>query len=630
MRWKMSRAGIFNFWYYDDQEFHFSDGRLILRGSNGSGKSVTMQSFIPLVLDGDKRPWRLDPFGSRDRRIEYYLLGESDSGIHDRTGYLYLEFRHAKSGKTLTIGIGMRARRGISGIGFWGFAIQDGRRIGKDFFLYDEDHFRKYGEKIPLNRDKLAAQIGAGGKLVREQAAYRKLVNRVLFGFDEEESYQELLDLLIQLRSPKLSKDFKPSTIYQILTDALPPLKEEELRPLSEVLEDIDQINDTLDELAIHRKELERLNDVYTKYNEFLLYDVSKQLRSTHGEYEQKSQEADSIRDQLNRYRQRLSECQEQKEDAIEKEAQLATEIELLEQHEAIEKQKELDQAKLEKDELTGQLNATEQRIEEVVDRLNKNIEEEEETKASVDEQRTTVREHIEEMEAMSRDTEFYDHDLYHRRFVQAYRLDEGSWVAWKKDVSEHKEELQKALALAQNEEREKERVQEAEVKMSEAREERDERERTLRLKEKRLQEIMNDYEDRFYQWFQSLNTFPLSEETWREMLHLFSAYPDVSYTEIKMPVLNVYEKTKEKWFMEITELQHRQRLLQEEKTELEHELHEWKTKKDPEPERRKSREHYRNIRADNEDAIGAPLYACCDFNEELSEEEKATLNQNI
>src|SRR5690606_40518248 len=73
-RWRMNRAGLLNFWHYDEEVFELEDGRLILRGANGSGKSVTMQSFLPLVLDGDKRPHRLDPFGSRDRRIEYYLL----------------------------------------------------------------------------------------------------------------------------------------------------------------------------------------------------------------------------------------------------------------------------------------------------------------------------------------------------------------------------------------------------------------------------------------------------------------------------------------------------------------------------------------------------------------------------
>jgi len=64
-RWRLGRIGILNFWHYDEEVFELEGGRLILRGANGSGKSVTMQSFLPLVLDGDKRPHRLDPFGSR-------------------------------------------------------------------------------------------------------------------------------------------------------------------------------------------------------------------------------------------------------------------------------------------------------------------------------------------------------------------------------------------------------------------------------------------------------------------------------------------------------------------------------------------------------------------------------------
>src|SRR5699024_6305948 len=103
--------------------------------------------------------------------------------------------------KTITVGIGMRARRGIKNIGFWGFAIWDQRRIGKDFFLYDIDQYEKHGVKVPLQRDQFVRKLGEGGKMVREQAAYRSLVNQVLFGFEEEEAYQELLNLLIQLRA---------------------------------------------------------------------------------------------------------------------------------------------------------------------------------------------------------------------------------------------------------------------------------------------------------------------------------------------------------------------------------------------------------------------------------------------
>ena len=39
-------------------------------------------------------------------------------------------------------------------------------------------------------------------------------VNEHLFGYSDIDSYKDLLNLLIQVRSPKLSKDFKPTVIY--------------------------------------------------------------------------------------------------------------------------------------------------------------------------------------------------------------------------------------------------------------------------------------------------------------------------------------------------------------------------------------------------------------------------------
>lgn len=74
-RFKMNRMGFVNFWLYDEEIFTFEDGKLLLRGQNGSGKSITTQSFIPFILDGDRTPSRLDPFGSSDRKMEYYFWG---------------------------------------------------------------------------------------------------------------------------------------------------------------------------------------------------------------------------------------------------------------------------------------------------------------------------------------------------------------------------------------------------------------------------------------------------------------------------------------------------------------------------------------------------------------------------
>lgn len=60
-RFKMNRIGFVNFWLYDEEDFEFADGKLLLRGQNASGKSITTQSFIPFILDGDRTPSRLDP-----------------------------------------------------------------------------------------------------------------------------------------------------------------------------------------------------------------------------------------------------------------------------------------------------------------------------------------------------------------------------------------------------------------------------------------------------------------------------------------------------------------------------------------------------------------------------------------
>lgn len=624
-RWQMNRAGIFNFWYYDDQEFQLSDGRLILRGANGSGKSVTMQSFLPLVLDGDKRPWRLDPFGSRDRRIEYYLLGDVDSGIHERTGYLYLEFYHPAEKKTITVGIGLRARRGIKSLGFWGFAITDQRRIGEDFFLYDVDQYEKHGVKVPLQREKFVQQLGDGGKVVREQSGYRRLVNNMLFGFEDEDAYQELLDLLIQLRSPKLSKDFKPSTIYDILTEALPPLQEEELRPLSEVLEDMDQISDHLDELMIHRKEIERLDDVYTNYNQFLLYQVSEQVTSAKKEQDETRKTVEATRVSLTEIGDAIQEKTTDIGVAEEKRQDAETEHDLLTKHEAIEKQDELVQLKQQLTDVEGQMNSAERRQKDAQERHDNAAGEQQEHEMKLGGLRDELNEKMDTMESIARDAEFKDHDLFHRQWETAQRLEEGSWESWKRNVAEHRETLKEAHQLALRKRQAKERAQAAEREMSEAREERDGQEQVFREAEKWLEESVGAQEDGLLKWFQRLEKLPLSDESWRAMIHRLQSYPETPYRTIIEPANRVYEETRDEWKMSRLEMEHVIGHLKKEKNEIKAELEEWRQKKEPEPVRRDARVGGREKRIE-QGGKGAPLYALCEFRDNLAEDEKAAI----
>ena len=125
-RWKMNRIGFVNFWLYDNESFELEDGKILLRGQNGSGKSITTQSFIPFILDGDRTPSRLDPFGTSDRKMEYYFLGDGEK--EESTGYLYLEFKNEETNKYRTIAIGQSAHKGRP-MSFWGFVLLDERRI---------------------------------------------------------------------------------------------------------------------------------------------------------------------------------------------------------------------------------------------------------------------------------------------------------------------------------------------------------------------------------------------------------------------------------------------------------------------------------------------------------------------
>ena len=273
-RWQVHRAGILNYWYYDEAEFLFAGGRLMLRGSNGSGKSVTMQSLVTVLLDGVTQARRLDSFGSQSRRIEDYLLGEKEiSEVDERTGYLFFEYKREETEQYVTTGIGLHAKRGTGRVDFWGFVLENGRRVGKDFSLYHLGHDPETGKtvKIPLSRRELVHEVGADGQVVSSHSEYMALVNARVYGFREIGQYEELMRLLIQLRSPKLSRDFKPTVIYEILNASLPALTDEELRPLSETLANIEQTRLSLEQMGREEKAFAQLCQAYTAYNRSVL-----------------------------------------------------------------------------------------------------------------------------------------------------------------------------------------------------------------------------------------------------------------------------------------------------------------------------------------------------------------------
>ena len=272
-RWIANKFGLFDFWYYDEEEFELSNGKIIFRGTNGSGKSVTTQSFIPLLLDGDKRPNRLDPFGSSARKIENYLLLNEEE--NDKIAYLYMEFVKPSSNTYLTIGIGFRARRGKK-LDCWHFILKDGRRINKELKLYK----KREGKKFALTDKEFKNTLGEGNIYTTSPKEYMEKVNEHLFGYSDIDSYKDLLNLLIQVRSPKLSKDFKPTVIYEILKSSLSLLSEDDLRTMSEAMDNMDSLNNKLEELKKSRESAIKIRDSFNRYNLSELYNKSRNYYS--------------------------------------------------------------------------------------------------------------------------------------------------------------------------------------------------------------------------------------------------------------------------------------------------------------------------------------------------------------
>lgn len=625
-RWHLHRAGLLNFWDYDEADFRFSNGRLILRGSNGSGKSVTMQSFIPLVLDGDKRPWRLDPFGSRDRKIEYYLLGDGEH--HDRTAYLWLEFRLPQPERFLTVGIGLRGRQTSQTTAFWGFSLEDNRRIGYDFSLYRLDYSGEKEIKIPLSRAQLEQAIGQGGRVVTNTGDYRRLVNQLLFGFEDDAAYQELLDLLIQVRSPKLSKDFKPTTIYDILTSALPALEENDLRPLSEVLEDMDEISDRLDELRHHRKETEKLAEAYRQYNEFQLYTAASTVTSAHQEWMQQRERLHQCEQRLNDIVNRKEELEQEDHAERERLQQLERDEEVLTHHEALGKETELKRLKADHDKTGKQLIQTEKRRE-----RNRKLHDDAEVRREqaaqqVKEQEKAQTECIDELNELAGETSFPYSSSYH--YLWARDIPERTsvhWTSWQNDIAEYERIVLKAWQMAGDVAQQENEVKRLERELGEASRHRDERERFVSKKEKALEEGLEKYQNWLFEWRQTLEQLELKDTQFTDLLHRLSQYPDLPYDEVRAPMIAAYEQTLDRLSKEKAELETELEGHRKHYEELQQEWLEWRNLREPEPPVSEARKHSRLRRAAAGEG-GAPLYVVCDFQPHVTEAERAQLEE--
>jgi len=169
--------------------------------------------------------------------MEWNLL----MGTHsDRLGYTWLEFgrRDAEGVEHYTtLGCGLRAVAGRGSVDKWLFITT--KRIGRDLFLQSSN-------RQPLTLDRLKSELGEEGQVFPTAAAYREAVDKALFQLDTLR-YEALVNLLIKLRQPQLSRNLDEGKLSDALSEALPPLSNTVVADVAEAFRSLETDRNELD-----------------------------------------------------------------------------------------------------------------------------------------------------------------------------------------------------------------------------------------------------------------------------------------------------------------------------------------------------------------------------------------------
>ncbi|MFH9041922.1 TIGR02680 family protein [Streptomyces sp. NPDC017966] len=304
-RYRLHRAGIRNVWQYDHQEFTFGEGRMLLRGKNGAGKSKALEMLLPYLLDGDARA--LDATGTGRTTLAWLMLDGFTRT--NRLGYLWLEFtRTDEEGdeQRLTVGAAVRASQSTKTAKPFFFTTR--LRVGEDLDLAPAGH--------PLPVDRLKSLVGPEN--VTDRAVeHRARVARDLFGLTDPARYRNLLHLLHRLRRPTIGDRIDSGGLVQVLAETLPALDDEVVEKVARGLDDLDSVRAYLGRLERTDR---ALRTFLTSYRGYL-----------HGALRRRADQASGDLERLAEHRRSAADAVRKAEELRERERELDARIETLE-----------------------------------------------------------------------------------------------------------------------------------------------------------------------------------------------------------------------------------------------------------------------------------------------------------
>ncbi|MBG9736872.1 TIGR02680 family protein [Paenibacillus alvei] len=433
MRWKPIRIGYFNVWYHADTEIELSDGKLFIRGDNASGKTIASTLMLPLLLDGNYNPSRLDPQKRTDRLlIDLHLGEEAVNQKKDGNGYLYMEFR--KGEQLITIGMGLSGVRKSRDLMTWYFIVTNGKQVGKDLLLYDQTR----DGKAPLDYRDFCDRF-KGAFITQHKAEYAKEVNRLLFGFQNMHTFHMYIKLLIELRPPKISKDVGPNIINASLTDALPELSDNDLESLTNIVSKISEQEELLTKTTSEVGALKKLSAAYEAYQFALFFEFAEHVSRASQLFEGEQSRLITKENDLQEMTQRQSDAKKRIEESEQQITALGVTVNTLK-----EAHQDVFEAEKKKREMESQFDQVKEKLGQKETQLRNSRADVRKNEQAVDEavkDELQIRDEIQGILDYLKEYETSIKFDYHDRFVSQFSttVDQISLIAsWKEEIDRH------------------------------------------------------------------------------------------------------------------------------------------------------------------------------------------------
>jgi uncharacterized protein (TIGR02680 family) len=275
--------------------------------------------------------------------MEWNLLLGGKHPSPERLGYTWLEFgRRGADGaeEFRTIGCGLKAvaSRGIAR--HWFFVTS--QRPGAELQLLPDT-------RVPLTREKLREEIGQHGFVYDRAADYRRAVDEHLFGLGPHR-YEALVNLLIQLRQPQLSKKPDEKLLSRALTEALPPLSPGLVTTVAEAFRGLDEERDALRSLSEAQEAATDFLGHYRRYAKVAAKRKAAGPRLTQSRYEQLSRDLTAAEEAFAAAQQQLDEAQRELTELETQRAELEARRDALQADPAMRDAERLDQLRQDAD----------------------------------------------------------------------------------------------------------------------------------------------------------------------------------------------------------------------------------------------------------------------------------------